>query len=458
MATGPGEIVNVGPAQGPIDADALYRRIMWSVMPLLVVCYVVSFIDRSNVGLAKIQFVDDLGFSNAQYGLGAGIFYLGYVFFEIPSNQMLAKIGARLTLLRIMVLWGLCCVAMAWMATPTHFYVLRFLLGAAEAGFFPGILLYLTYWIPSRRRARFTAVFMASIPMAGLLGGPIAGLIMDGMDGVGGWRGWQWLFLIEGLPAIALGLVVYKLLDDSPSQSRWLSAAEQRHIEADLEADSARAGVVGHSSFSAVLRDPAFYALGVLGFAIMVSTGGVFLWLPSVIAESGVASTRTIGLLSAIPFVIAVVVQYAVARHSDAVQERRWHAVISVLVGALGWAALPFVADEVVLALVALTVATTGTLAAMGPFWSLPAAMLSKTAMAGGIALVTTLAGLGNFLSPILVGWLTDHTGSLAAGQLYYGTLLLLGGAAVTFFRPGDLAAASQPSGPAPIDPKTPRH
>lgn len=452
MAVGQGEIVNAGPSGSAVDADALYRRVMWRVMPLLVVCYIVSFIDRSNVGLAKIQFVGDLGFTNAQYGLGAGIFYLGYILLEIPSNQVLARIGARLTLLRIMVLWGLCCVAMAWMTTPTHFYLLRFLLGAAEAGFFPGILLYLTYWIPSRRRARFTAVFMASIPMAGLLGGPIAGLIMEGMDGLWGWRGWQWLFVVEGLPAVLLGVVVYMLLDDSPSECRWLSVAERRQIEVDLEADGARAGAAGHASFGAVLRDPAFYALGVLGFAIMVSTGGVFLWLPSVIAESGVTSTRTIGLLSAVPFVIAVVVQYSVARHSDAVQERRWHAVISVLAGALGWTALPFVADDVALALAALTLATTGTLAAMGPFWSLPATMLSKAAMAGGIALVTTLAGFGNFLSPILVGWLTDHTGSLAAGQFYYGALLLVGGAAVTFFRPGDRANATQSARSTPIE------
>lgn len=431
-----GEIAHAAPSSsGAPDSDALYRRIMWRVMPLLVICYIVSFIDRSNIGLAKIQFMDELGFTNAQYGFAAGIFYLGYVLLEIPSNQMLARIGARLTLLRIMVLWGLCCMALAWMTTPGQFYLLRFLLGAAEAGFFPGILLYLTYWIPSHRRARFTAVFMASIPIAGLLGGPIAGLVMNGMDGVWGWRGWQWLFVIEGLPAVVLGLVVYTVLDDAPEDCRWISAAERQQIRADLEADNARASPSTHASFGTVLRDPGFYALGMLGFAIMVSTGGVFLWLPSVIAESGVTSPQTIGLLSALPFAIAVIVQYSVARHSDAVQERRWHAVVPVLVGALGWAALPFVADNLALALAALTLATTGTLAAMGPFWSLPATMLSKTAMAGGIALVTTLAGLGNFLSPILVGWLTDRTESLAAGQLYYGALLLIGGAAVAFSR-----------------------
>jgi len=406
-------------------------------MPLLVVCYIVSFIDRTNVGLAKIEFMGDLGFNNAQYGLGAGIFYLGYILLEIPSNQALAKIGARLTLLRIMVLWGVCCVALAWMSTPTHFYVLRFLLGAAEAGFFPGVLLYLTFWIPSRRRARFTAIFMASIPIAGLLGGPIAGFILTGMDGLAGWRGWQWLFVVEGLPAIILGLVVYFTLSDRPANARWLSPDERLRVQADLDADKRSAPPSAHATFGAALRDPAFYVLGILGFAIMVSTAGVFFWLPSIIAESGVADTRVIGMLSAVPFIIAVIVQYAVARHSDATQERRWHAAVPVLLGAFGWIALPAVSDSVPLALIALTVATTGSLAAMGPFWSLPPAMLSGTAVAGGIALVTTLAGLGNFLSPVLVGWLVDQTGSLAAGQVYFGVLMLIGGGALALSRIG---------------------
>ncbi len=419
------------------EGEALYRRIMWRIMPLLVICYIVSFIDRTNVGLAKIQFMDDLGFSNAQYGLGAGIFYLGYIMLEIPSNQALARIGARLTLLRIMVLWGLCCAALAWMASPMHFYVLRFLLGAAEAGFFPGVLLYLTFWIPSRRRARFTAVFMASIPIAGLLGGPIGGLMITGMDGVAGWRGWQWLFVAEGLPAVLLGLVVYFVFSDRPADCRWLSPEERLRVQADLDADRQNIHPSAHATFVATLGDPAFYLLGILGFAIMVSTAGVFFWLPSIIAESGVADTRIIGLLSGVPFIIAVIVQYAVARHSDSVQERRWHAVLPILIGALGWIALPAVSDSVPLALVALTVATTGSLAAMGPFWSLPPAMLSGAAVAGGIALVTTLAGLGNFLSPILVGWLVDQTGSLAAGQVYFGVLMLIGGGALAFSRIG---------------------
>ncbi|MBB5987115.1 MFS transporter [Sphingobium lignivorans] len=411
--------------------DLLYRRVLWRIMPLLVICYIVAFIDRSNVGIAKIQFMGDLGFTNAQYGFGAGIFYLGYVLLEIPSNQWLARIGARITILRIMIFWGICCTLMAWMSTAPHFYALRFLLGAAEAGFFPGVLLYLTYWIPARRRARFNAIFLAAIPVAGMLGGPLAGLIMSGMDGVWGWRGWQWLFVLEGLPAILLGLVAYGVLDDKPSDCRWLAEHERAQIMADVSADARKLGDRAHATFGAVLADPAFYALGLLGFGIMVSTGGIFFWLPTIIDKSGVENLRDVGLLSALPFIIAVFFQYFIARRSDRLQERRWHTLIPALVGAVGWSLLPFVAQNTSLALIALAVATSGTFSAMGPFWSLPSTMLSGRAMAGGIALVTTLAGLGNFLSPILVGWLVDRTGSLAAGQFYFAGLLALGTAGV---------------------------
>lgn len=408
-------------------ADATYRKVLWRLMPFLIVCYVVAFIDRSNIGFAKLQFTQDLGFSEAVYGFGAGIFYIGYILCEIPSNLFLAKYGVRKTLLRIMVLWGLCCVALAFMTTPLHYYGLRLLLGAAEAGLFPGILLYLTFWVPAARRARFTALFMASIPISGVLGGPLAGWIMQEFAGALDMKGWQWLFIIEGMPAVLLGFVAYWYLQDHPAASRWLTPQQKSLIEEDLRRDQLAQQAHSHPSFAAALKDVRFYSLAAPAFAIMVSTGGVFFWLPTILRRAGITSVWDVGMLSAIPFIAAFVAQFLVARHSDKTLERRWHTAAPTLVGAAGWCLLPAVSNSTTLSLVMLTLATAGTFAAMGPFWTLPSAFLSRTAAAGGIALISTLAGLGNFISPALVGWLVDRTGTLVVGQFYFGGLLVLG-------------------------------
>jgi sugar phosphate permease len=409
--------------------SATYDRILWRLMPFLMLVYVVSFIDRANIGFAKLGFTGDLGFSEAVYGTGAGIFYVGYILLEIPSNLYLARVGVRRTLMRIMILWGLCCMGLGFMQSEWSYYTLRLLLGAAEAGLFPGILLYLTYWVPSARRARFTALFMASIPIAGIAGGPLAGAIMGGLDGAGGLAGWQWLFLVEGLPAVILGFVAYAYLDDSPAQAKWLDTSEKAQVARELEADQVRQRTKGqsHGSFRAAMADPKFYSLAGLAFALLVGTAGLFIWVPTIIRRTGVESVWEIGLLSAIPFAIGLVIQFLVARHSDKTQERRWHSAAPALVAAAGWFLLPFVADHTALAILVLVVVTAGTLATMGPFWTLPAAVLSPAAAAGGIALITTIAGAGNAFSPTLVGWLADVTGSFAAGQIYFGALFVLG-------------------------------
>jgi D-galactonate transporter len=408
-------------------ANSVYRKVMLRIMPFLVLCYVVAFIDRSNVGFAKLQFMRDLGFNETIYGFGGGIFYLGYVLFEIPSNLYLAKAGVRKTLLRIMVLWGICSTFLSLMTTPAHFYLLRFLLGVGEAGLFPGMILYITFWVPASRRARITAMFMASIPIAGMLGGPLSGWIMHAMAGWWGLKGWQWVFLIEGIPACLLGVAAYLYLDDGPADCKWLTADEKAGISSDLARDESSSHETRHTSFAPALRDPKVYLLAALGFSVMVSTAGIFLWLPTIIRKSGVESVWKIGLLSAIPFLAGFIAQFAVARHSDRTLERRWHAIVSALVGALGWGMLPLVSNSTALSILMLTVATTGTLAAMGPYWTLPATMLSGTAAAGGIALITSLAGIGNFISPILVGWLSTRTGNLAIGQYYFSALLVFG-------------------------------
>jgi sugar phosphate permease len=408
------------------EADAAYRKVMWRIMPFLMLCYVVSFIDRANIGFAKLHFITDLKFNDAIYGIGAGIFYVGYILFEVPSNMVLYKSGVRLTLLRIMVLWGLFSTAMAFMQTSTHFYVMRFLLGAAEAGMFPGMLLYLTYWVPLNRRARFNALFTASIPLAGMIGGPLSGTIMHALEGVAGMKGWQWMFIIEGAPACLLGIFAYFYLQDGPASSNWLTARQKQIISEDLAQHGVRREQ-GESSIRAALANPRLYWLAGMGVAVLVSTGGVFFWLPTIIRKSGIDNVMTIGVLSVIPFLIALVIQFMNARHSDRTGERRWHVAIPAMVAALGWAALPSVQGSVPLSMLMLTLATAGTLGLTGPFWTLPSSFLTGKAAAAGIALLSTFAGMGSVFSPMLVGWLSATTGSLAMGQYYFAALMLFG-------------------------------
>jgi MFS family permease len=415
------------PLAGDAAADAVYRKVLWRLMPFLMLCYVVSFIDRSNIGFAKLLFIKDLGFNDAIYGIGAGIFYVGYILFEVPSNLYLHKVGVRATLLRIMVLWGLCSAAMAFMVTPASFYIMRLLLGAAEAGLFPGMLLYLTYWVPLSRRARFTALFTASIPIAGMVGGPLSGWLIHAFEGVAGMRGWQWLFIVEGLPACFLGVGAYYYLQNSPSSSNWLSADEKALIQRDFDAENkAKAGKSPHT-FKAALREPRLYWLAGMGIGVLVSTGGIFFWLPSIIRKSGIDNVLTIGLLSVIPFFIALVAQYLNARHSDKTGERRWHVAVPAIIAACGWVMLPAVHDSPALSVLMLTLVTAGTLSLTGPFWTLPSTFLSGAAAAGGIAVLSTIAGLGSVFSPMLVGWLSSTSGNLMAGQYYFGALMFIG-------------------------------
>ena len=410
-----------------LEANAVYRKVLWRIMPFLMLCYIVAFIDRANIGFAKLHFITDLGFNDAIYGIGAGIFYVGYILFEVPSNMVLHKNGVRQTLLRIMVLWGVFSAGMAFMQTATHFYVMRFLLGAAEAGMFPGMLLYLTYWVPLNRRARFNALFTASIPLAGMLGGPLSGWLMHTFEGVAGMKGWQWMFIIEGLPACALGLVAYFYLQDGPASAKWLTPAQKNIITEDLAKSVSVKKNGGEHSYMDAIRDPKLYWLSGMGIAVLVSTGGVFFWLPTIIRKSGIDNVMTIGILSVIPFLIALIVQYLNARHSDRTGERRWHVAIPAFCAAIGWASLPSVQGNVPLSLLMLTLATAGTLGLTGPFWTLPSSFLSGKAAAGGIALLSTFAGLGSVFSPMLVGWLSSTTGSLAMGQYYFAALMLFG-------------------------------
>lgn len=414
----------------PAEIDATFRRVFWRIIPLLIICYILAFVDRANVGFAKLQFMGDLHFSEAVFGFGGGLFYLGYSLFEVPSNLVLARVGARLTLLRIMILWGACSAALAFMTDPLHYYSLRFLLGAAEAGFFPGVLFYLTTWIPVSRRARFTAMFMAAIGISGIIGGPISGAVMHGFEGALGLRGWQWMFLLEGLPACLMGLVAYGVLADSPAGAKWLSSRQREVIQAELAAEANDQQVQRHHSFGAALADPRFYVLVGMSAGMIAGGAGIFLWLPTMIKQSGITNVSHIGWLSSLPFIVAIIAQQIWARHSDKAGERRWHAALPAFLAGLGWLLVPSVQSSVVLSMLVLTLMATGYLCAMGPFWTMPALYLSGSAAAGGIALITTAGSLAAFFAPSMVGWLATNTGSLAYGQYFYG-LLMMGGALI---------------------------
>jgi sugar phosphate permease len=426
-------------------ADVVYRKVQWRLLPVLMVCYVLAFLDRSSISFAKLQFSHDLGFSEAVYGFGAGIFYVGYMSFAVPCNLFLAKKGVRLTLLIIMMAWGLTEAFMAAMRTPMQYYVLRLVLGAAEAGLFPGVLLYLTYWVPASRRGRFTAVFMTAVALSGIIGGLLSAAIMDGFHGLAGLAGWQWLFIVAGLPSCAMGVVAYFYLSDGPAQASWLTETERQVIANELQGDHKGTGRRPHRSFSQALRDPRFYMLACMAYALFASVSGFNFWLPQIVRDSGVASLRSIGLLAAVPWLAGAVAMILAGRFSDRhFEHRRWHTASAALVAAVAWGMLPVAGRHPVSALVVLTLATAATLAAMVPFWTMPAALMSGTAAAAGIALFSLVGSAGSLISPVLVGLVADSTGSLESTHYYYTAVMAAGALAVAFAGPRRAAAPAQ--------------
>lgn len=397
-------------------ADGLvYSRIARRLMPLLVLLYVVAWLDRVNVGFAKLQMVADLRFSEAVYGFGAGIFYLGYLLFEIPSNLFLIRIGARRTLARIALLWGVTSIATMVVRTPASFYTLRFLLGAFEAGLYPGVVLYLTGWFPARRRARMLGWFMLAIPLAGLLGSPLSGWIMESTRGGAGLANWQWLFVVEGLPSIVLGLLTLVLLADSPSEARWLTDEERRLVAADLERDARAAGPREHAFLRAAAM-PRVWLLALAYFCVVSANPTLAFWTPAIVKGFGVRSDFVVGLLAAVPYVVAMIAVVAVGASSDRTLERRYHTAACCAVAAGGLAIVGLFPDHHVTAFVALVAATAGVLSAFAPFWQMPTALLGGAAAAGGIALINSVGNLSGWLGPFAVGWLEDVTGRTSAG------------------------------------------
>jgi ACS family tartrate transporter-like MFS transporter len=411
--------------------DPVFAKCAWRLIPFITLLYVVAFIDRSNVGFAALTMNRDLGFSPAIYGLGAGIFFLGYVIFQIPTAVLLARWGARRVIFCVMLVWGLVSASNAFMRDAHSFYLLRFALGVAEGGFTPSMIFYLTLWFPQNHRGRFIAIFCSAIPIAGIISGPLSGLIL-GMDGMGGLHGWQWLFLIQGLPAALLAFVVMAVLPDAPAHARWLNAAEKNAIAASLAADPPRAD----RSVSQTLYDPCLLLLGLAGLASSIALYGVNLWLPQIIHAMGF-SARATGFVAAIPYAVSMAAMIVWGRVSDARNKRILDTALTMMTAAAALSVASFAAAPAIV-LAALSVAMAGGLSGIGPFQSLLSSYARGAAAASGLALVNTIGTFGGFFGPVIVGTLKNWTGgygpamaALAGAQLLAALIVLAAGRAM---------------------------
>lgn len=421
----------------PSSEPELLRRVQikvfWRIVPVLFAAYVISFLDRVNVGFAALQMNKQLGFTPVIFSTGVSLFFLGYLVCEIPSNTMILRFGARRWLARIMVTWGIIECLNALISGPNSFYVMRLLLGVAEAGLFPGVIFYVTYWIAAGNRARATATLMLGLPVSLVIGSPISGALLT-MDGFAGLAGWQWLFIIEGLPAILLGVAVLRLLPDGPAAASWLTRAESHMIEQSVGAPQQRAeGRHSHMNavVSAVLH-PNILLLGAVNFTWGAVIYGLTFWLPQILKSLGGLSNLEIGLLGALPYTVAAVVMVLWARHSDLTGERVWHASIALFVASLGFILTSLMTDPY-LALVGTTITATGVMSFAGVFFVLPGSYMTGAAAAGGIAMVTTFGNLGGFVGPFIVGLLLNQFHDFRLALLALALFAAAGGAGTLF-------------------------
>jgi MFS transporter, ACS family, tartrate transporter len=427
-----------------VDGRALYARISWRLIPYMFLLYIVAYLDRVNVGFAAMDMQRDLHFSNTVYGTGAGIFFLGSALFDLPSNLILLRVGPRRWIARIMISWGVISTCMMFMHSKESFYVLRFLLGVSEAGFFPGMIIYLTYWFPTHERARAVARFMTATSLAGVVGGPLSSYLLR-LDGRSGLAGWQWLFLSEGVPTILLGISVLFLLKDSPAQANWLRPEEKVWLEGELQRDRERYGAATHHALGDAFRLPALWVLAGVYFVSQVGVYVVNLWMPlilnSFLRSGSSTDAGLIGRYATVPYLAAAVMTVVVGWSSDKRNERRWHIAGCLTLSAAGfaWAGL---AHSLVVALCAMTLAAVGVWSMMGPFWTLTTSMLGGTAAAGAVAILQIVGGVGGFAGPYMTGRLRDATHSFAGG-LYGIAALALGAAllALAVRRPARQAA-----------------
>jgi ACS family tartrate transporter-like MFS transporter len=410
---------------GTADLAAAVSAVRRRLIPFLFLLYIFAYLDRINVGFASLQMNTALGFSAATYGLASGIFFLGYVVFEIPSNVILARVGARRWIARIMVTWGLVSAATVFVRSAQMFAVLRFLLGVAEAGFFPGIIFYLTRWVPAAERARTIAAFMTATVSAGIIGGPISGALLT-LDGAGGLAGWQWLFLLEGVPAVVLGVVVLAVLTDRPEVARWLPARQKVALVERLRVEESAHASRTEAAVAALLQGRT-WLLSVVYFTIPVALYAFGFFLPQILRGSYSGGDFGIGVLSAVPYLAAAVAMVVAGRHSDRTGERRWHVAIAALTSGGGFIAAALV-HGLMPSIVALSVAMAGLASMFGPFWTLATSFVTGAGAAAGIALINSVGNVGGFVGPYLLGYIKDRTNSFSAGLMLIGFVVIAGG------------------------------
>ena len=409
-------------------ADALAGKVARRLLPFLMLCYFFAYLDRVNVGFAALTMNRDIGLSATAYGLGAGLFFLGYVAFEVPSNLILERVGARIWIARIMVTWSLISASTAFVTSEWSFYLVRVLLGLAEAGFFPGIILYLTYWFPTAQRAGIVGIFMMAVPLSAAIGAPLSGLVMSFTDGWLGLAGWQWLYLLEAAPSLLLGLATLFVLTDRPEQAAWLTPEERARLVARMAEDQ-RLQPNRTTHFGSALLDPRVLGLGLVYFGLSTGLYAVGLWLPQIVSSFGFTTTAT-GFVAAIPYIVSAAGMLAWTRRSDRRGERVRHVAIPTVVAGLALIAASQ-AGTPFLTIAALSVAALGVFAALPTFWTLPTRLLTGTAAAGGIALINALGSLGGFVGPSLMGWVRDATGRFGDGLAAVAVVLILAGALV---------------------------
>lgn len=407
------------------DTASIYRKITWKLIPFLCLCYLAAYLDRINIGLAKLQMASDLALSETAFGLGAGLFFVGYILFEVPSNLILQRVGAKIWIARIMITWGLLSTATLLVQTPTHFYIIRFFLGAAEAGFLPGVLFYLTKWFPSWRRSRIIALFMIGLPLSSLIGGPLSGWIMGHFHEVYGMRGWQWLFLLEGLPSVLLGVLTFWLLPNSVESASWLSSSEKQAVLRELARDEGDAKGLKHSLRDGLLNIRVVM-LGGIDFSILLSAYAMGFWMPTFIKNAGTTDITTIGYLTAIPSLAALIGMLAIGASSDRLRERRWHIIVPFIIGAAAMGTSTFFAHNVAMTVLLFSIAQAMIIGAVPVFFSLPATFLKGTAAAAGFALACSIANIAGLVSNSVMGVALDLTGSSNGALWFFAVCLLL--------------------------------
>jgi len=435
-------------------AQALERqtiaKVSWRLLPLVALAYCIAYIDRSNISFAALTMNKDLGFSSYVYGWGAGIFFFGYFLFEIPSNLILEKVGARIWIARIMITWGIFSALTAFVTGPWSFLTIRFLLGAAEAGFFPGMILYFTYWFPSQYRGRVISTLFIAQPLANALASIVSAAILE-MDGVLGLKGWQWIFIIEAVPAVLLGLVIFRVMTDKPAHADWLAEEEKSWLQARIDRENRKVERAGRLTLMRALGDSRVVALSMIYLMSVTANYGIVFFMPQIIKGIGLSNLMT-GFVSSVPYVVGTIGLIAWGWSSDRKKERRWHLIVASTLGALGlvfaaWSGASY------WALLGMSAATIGIYGSRAAFWPMPSIFLTGTAAAGAIALINAVGNLGGYFGPFIVGWIKDSTKSFEAG-LYFLAACSLMAAIITFFaaRAAGEAAAGRANATAPAE------